>query len=948
MERWKILRYLVSFKDRNKHDSNTKPLRIEGEPHIKKLQQFYCLKFSSERLKKSNYNIEISLNNARINSEVITINNSELLRTLFNYKNIEFSQIELDNLLISRKKLKKLENNEENRKKIQNITEKIEKMLFVEDFINIEFTNKSHYLAILKRKGFYVNGTRYVPFMATAGMIRKNTAMFINNNLKHPVMDILENERDENVPMVAAKFGAYFSLYCSSTLPVSFPKFAVVPDKEIETIRRVDFVTYKGIDIDDDVTETDKILKLNAWDGQGLIKPSLAAKWSEELELDYTLSCAIIRAPFLKGLVTTFDLDLFANEVAQTYKFTDIYGEEQDIRTVELIISESMFKLWNSYKNTADYVEKCHKNKLNFSITKVNPKKENSHSRTSYQFLQILNFDDIGIAKLCEPTINWFRSISGGSAEDMLLYTTGENGFEPQDFKKMDIAVKAILLNPALARDRYIQEKFIKTIEKKKKESYMGSILINANYQFMISDPYYQACHIFKLDKPPILNDGEHYSEYWLNKDIQKIGAIRSPIVHHSEFNILNLQEREDTRKWFKHIHSGIIFPANGIGIDCAIHGGADFDGDLICTINNQEMINAKISGIPIIYESQKTEKVIVDSRDDEKQVKGQLNGYNSKVGFATNISSSLYTLSEEFPKDSLEYETIMKRLKIGRVIQGEIIDGVKGLRVPPFRNHWVKWKKVTEDMPQEEKDKWAFYNRILCEVRPAYFRFLYPHYMTRYNKELKKYNIYSHLNFHKSFEEIVNGKNRTPEELRTIDSYHWYSYFLDNNSTVNKISRYMRTNLSLIGRYASKEKQDFDYSILKSNNYNLNAYNISQMKYYLQEYKSFKRGMRHDLTSSYDNIDNFLNYLRSECFINISSNEIELTDYAIEVTYGDETSMVEFAWKMFPQGILQNIMVNSQEVVEFPIEDKNGNIEYLWNRYSIKRFDIEELYNEN
>jgi len=276
---------------------------------LRKLQQFYTLKFSSDRLKKSKYNIDISLDNARINNEVITINGSELLRTLFRFKNIDFNQIELDNLLITQKKLKKYQNTEENRKKLENINEKIEKMLFVEDLVNIEFKNKSHYLEILKRHGFYINGTRFVPFMASAGMIRKNTAMFINNNLKHPLMDILENGRDEKVPMVAAKFGTYFSLYSSSTLPVSFPSFAVVPDKQIDTIRKVDFVTYKGIDEDDDVTEIDYDLKLNAWDGQGLITPRLAKHWSDELGLDYTFSCAIIRAPFLKGLVTVFDIE---------------------------------------------------------------------------------------------------------------------------------------------------------------------------------------------------------------------------------------------------------------------------------------------------------------------------------------------------------------------------------------------------------------------------------------------------------------------------------------------------------------------------------------------------------------------------------------------------------------------------------------------------------------
>ena len=130
-------------------------------------------------MKKAKYNIDISLDSARINSELITINFSELLRTLFRYKNIEFNQNSVDDLLKIQKKFRKLENTEENRKKLADINEKLEKILFVEDLVSIEFKHKSHYLTILKRNGFYINGIRFVPFMATSGMIRRNTAYFL-------------------------------------------------------------------------------------------------------------------------------------------------------------------------------------------------------------------------------------------------------------------------------------------------------------------------------------------------------------------------------------------------------------------------------------------------------------------------------------------------------------------------------------------------------------------------------------------------------------------------------------------------------------------------------------------------------------------------------------------------------------------------------------------------
>jgi hypothetical protein len=93
--------------------------------------------------------------------------------------------------------------------------------------------------------------------------------------------------------------------------------------------------------------------------------------------------------------------------------------------------------------------------------------------------------------------------------------------------------------------------------------------------------------------------------------------------------------------------------------------------------------------------------------------------------------------------------------------------------------------------------------------------------------------------------------------------------------------------------------------------------------------------------------MDSFIAYLRKECVSNISSNESELADYAIDCTYGGEVSMVEFAWKMFPQGILINIMKNCSGTIKFPIEDDNGDVKYLWNKYTLTEFSLEKIYAE-
>ena len=522
----------------------------------------------------------------------------------------------------------------------------------------------------------------------------------------------------------------------------------------------------------------------------------------------------------------------------------------------------------------------------------------------------------------------------------MILYALGETNFTPGDYKKLDPTVKAIMINPKLSNDKYIQKKFRGTLFKKRREAFKGSLYVNSNYQFMIADPYYQACHLFGIDCPPLLNRGEHYSNYWLSKGVKQVAAIRSPIVHHSEVNILNFKDTEETSEWYSHIKSGIIFPANGIGMDCAIHGGSDFDGDIICTINNPIIIKGKVNGNPIMYESQKAEKKIVDSRNDAEQVEAQLNGYNSKVGYATNVSSSLYALKEEFPLGTKEREVIENRLKIGRVIQGEIIDSVKGLKVPTFREHWVKPTKITDDMPEEERERAEFNNRIVCMVRPAFFKYLYPSYMGKYRKESESKSIYGIITSGSIIHSQNNEEKISPTKTKT--------FFIDNNSVMNKISRYMIANLSFVNKYANKEAKEYDYSILIDKEIPINEETKIMLNEYIDKFRYFKEKIREGVEDSetvYFTLQTYCQYLENECLSKISNNESELANYAVMLTYGGRKGMIEFPWAVFPDGVINNIIKNSDGKITGFVADENGEIEYLWKRYTRREFNLEDIY---
>jgi hypothetical protein len=163
------------------------------------------------------------------------------------------------------------------------IAQRIRNTLFVSEIISVEAKTKTEYRKLAKA-GFYVNGVRYVRFSASAGQIRHNTVLFISANIADKITKSLMCGLDEKVSEFnMAKLSAYYALATSSILWVSTPRVCVVkdfftniPKQKIDWICNTDdgkkYVEEREVDVE-----------LNSADGQGLIDPQLAKKWSEEM-----------------------------------------------------------------------------------------------------------------------------------------------------------------------------------------------------------------------------------------------------------------------------------------------------------------------------------------------------------------------------------------------------------------------------------------------------------------------------------------------------------------------------------------------------------------------------------------------------------------------------------------------------------------------------------------
>ena len=87
---------------------------------------------------------------------------------------------------------------------------------------------------------------------------------------------------------------------------------------------------------------------------------------------------------------------------------------------------------------------------------------------------------------------------------------------------------------------------------------------------------------------------------------------------------------------------------------------------------------------------------------------------------------------------------------------------------------------------------------------------------------------------------------------------------------------------------------------------------------------------------------------LKSAMIKNISSNEDELSDMCVLLTYSVHPNYKkDFAWDLFGDIIIKNIINNTDGIAHMPVKDNNGTVEYLYSKYGFIELDLKEPLEE-
>ena len=450
--------------------------------------QRFIFKIHSARLRKAKWNLTLPLNEARKNEEIISLSDSQILRFIDSINNITDADEKAKAIKAEIKALKREENTIKNRRKIRELYEKLDEIQFKPDYMCLIIDRNSDYYRACK--GFTINGIKYSRLLGTNGGVKNSTIVFVSESKVAELKRRIDNGRNKEKEFVPAKLEAYQALVCSGSIPVSMPKGVAIVNDCVTTFKS-DVINISDDNDGEPLMEfqKDAEVELVESDGYGIMLPSLAEKWSEELELDYLVSGVNTRFAWEKGMVFTFDFLDFADNVAGTRIIKDAWGNEVDLSEVELILTTSMVKLWDSYDSCEDYIRNSLENGYAFAVTKTCPKELENERNLNYQFIQSYELSDEDIEKLIKPTIDEIHDILGLDWRKTILFLSGKGVNEDNVEVISSVFAKAIMADQRMINDPFVRKKVLSLIKKRIDDAKIGVIKVHGNYSIVSGDP---------------------------------------------------------------------------------------------------------------------------------------------------------------------------------------------------------------------------------------------------------------------------------------------------------------------------------------------------------------------------------------------------------------------------------------------------------------------------
>ena len=256
---------------------------------------------------------------------------------------------------------------------------------------------------------------------------------------------------------------------------------------------------------------------------------------------------------------------------------------------------------------------------------------------------------------------------------------------------------------------------------------------------------------------------------------------------------------------------------------------------------------------------------------------------------------------------------------------------------------YWYDYRSIEkpENDSPEALARYELNKRIVADRKPYFMRYIYPVLKHEYNTYMKNVNMKALCEFMMTIDELEDSDpDELTEEQRTfVDYYQRLMPVGTNGCTMNRICRRVEELCSDVDQ---KPGSGFDVELMKSGvPYSKNAYYAVKKIYEAYQLKlnavivaSQKRNESADGAADHRRV--LSEQFRRDAVLKCS-NQRELCDIVLDISYNNGVAK-QFAWDVVGEAIIDNLLRKTGGVIEYPIVDPDGDMEYHGERYAMTR----------
>lgn len=268
----------------------------------------------------------------------------------------------------------------------------------------------------------------------------------------------------------------------------------------------------------------------------------------------------------------------------------------------------------------------------------------------------------------------------------------------------------------------------------------------------------------------------------------------------------------------------------------------------------------------------------------------------------------------------------VLQKTKIGREVKG--IPGI--------------WLKKSGD---------TISDNVIIDKYPYFFKYRY----ANARKDLQKYNDEANTSCKRTYkmtiDELISKQYRTVEEQQTVNNYYKYMPLVYSNSSMNILCRYIESvNFEIAKKI--KEISIFDFESLYIDGHEPTEEEYSFVKSKIKEFMKRSKTICIDGSTSDDMRDEKISgkcpgviistdELMDELIKDINDAYV-ITNCFIRYYYEDvPKSNKDLLWHTVGKYIVSNMINSGDGYIEVPVQDKNGDIEFLNKRYRREKIEL-------